>query len=1249
MRNFLKLLMTIAICHNDLTAQVTMANSARDITNNYFVVGKRFGSNLQQLAECSQTNTDDVYVCEDLYVAMNYSTQNVTPFFTYDYNGATYNLDIFRWRVDVFLYPNGTTPLTSYYFPNDGTSYPFTFRIDQPGYYGILLAAEIDGDNDGVFVPTSPVTPTSDFNGIFCVEVNSAGNVVPSLAEVNIQNHPSLEFTTTPNTAPCIDKTICFSTDADALTMQQYSYSLHYNTSGNPDDISIDNIICSNDCQQNFCYNFPDYGNYSMFMLSGTGFCYHELDVSVHPNLSSTVEPSVVSDCSNTSTVTQVSAVTTQGYPPYTYNWSNSAGIIGNQSNASLFMSNILEGVYEVTVTDNLGCQSIASFEVQANICCVNNSDYTISNISATELAIEKPFLFVDPFAIPLVLEPSPTNVDFTINNEFIVDKDLVINFANLQMGEDAHVTVLNGVSLTINQVTISSCGNMCQGITVLDGGSLEILNSNVADALLAVDIQANATYRFENSTFDNNLNGIFISGNANGNINDCQFTNSSGTLLPPHAGETSNKGIEVWANDGIDIGPGNVFDGLKTGISLWLTNATVTECTFQNLVTEPLNPLNTGIGIYAQGDLGIPGYTPSFTNYTLDVYGMGKDAATPNFSNLRTGIMLRNMSTKEIANNFMNGVAYGVRAQLCHGGNLNINENRFANVSNTGVLFTNNLGAEILIANNNLSGQKNSINPTGVHIAGFSGDASNLLIGLNRFDRFTYGVRMNKVTGDGMDIGSQGAHIWNNDFYSTLSSSANNIHLTACERISISENYIEGAPASTNVNPNSASGITNAKHNGVYLQSTANYWLRCNNFDNLSSAVYSFGSNPTGKDNITTNQMHRHYYGWNLRKFGLDGEVGPVGAQLTSNRNDFNEAPFNYTGQRVIYGYNNTSFQPYPIYVLQNGNDGVEGINVLNGIGSNNGNVPFFPPLVNAQVDNCYAVPEGDLQMLIDDETYYEETQAIEAINGYLAQTADPMFQEVVDFEAKRKVYRAIEQDTTLLQSSSTFTNFFNQARFQTIGKLNEIENELALLSDSTVLQDSVQVAAIRQSIRTKRESIVNYSMHETNEKEVLALYEEKVLNASDMFTAAEQQFIAGLAHQCPLVAGNGVYLARSLYSLFAEDNEFNDQTICDGYYKKEKQEQKWDDLLTTPTILIYPNPASQALRLNYFVPDNMGDEAVVRVTNVTGQVIKSIPLQQGSGVQIMDVSNFSVGLYFVELRIGDDLISTTKLSVTR
>lgn len=933
--------------------------------------------------------------------------------------------------------------------------------------------------------------------------------------------------------------------------------------------------------------------------------------------------------CNNTATIT---ATALQGYVIINYQWSNGQ----NTSNVTITQS----GNYTLTVTYASGCTATESIDVYFPQCCVGTIQAGVNG--------NQPLTFNDVLASQLISLFSgnviTTNSSVAINGTLTVDDELIfLDCPNIILGESAQITIENGATLSIQNSKLQACGNMWQGIHALTGSDIDISNGSIIqDAEKALFLEDIVNFYIGSSTFDNNLNSIFIlQPNGSGGtatIEGSTFSNTAGSLLPPHTSETSNKGIEVWANDGIDIGPGNIFDGLKTGISLWLTNATVTECTFQNLVTEPLNPLNTGIGIYAQGDLGIPGYTPPFTNYTLNVYGMGKDAATPNFSNLRTGIMLRNMNTKEIANNFMNGVAYGVRAQLCHGGNLNINENRFANVSNTGVLFTNNLGAQMLIANNNLSGQKTSINPTGVHIAGFGEKVSNLIVGLNRFDRFTYGVRMNKVTGNSMDIGGVGAHIWNNDFYSTLSSSANNIHLTACERISISENYIEGNPASINVNPNSASGITNAKHNGVYLQSTANYWLRCNNFDNLSSAVYSFGSNPTGRNNITTNLMHRHFYGWNLRKFGLDGEVGTVGTPQTGNRNDFNDGQSSYYNGVQIWGHNNSGISQNAIFTLAQ--DGLVAISGTNGIS------PFTPQAAQSPLGECEAVPEGDLQFLIDDETYYQETNALSVITGTLAQTADPMFQEVVDFEARRRLYKTLEQDTLLVQSSSTFSNFFNQARFQTIGKLNEIENELALLSDSTVLQDSVQVAAIRQSIRTKRESIANYSMHETNEKEVLAIYEEKVLNATDQFTAAEQQLIAGLAHQCPLVAGNGVYLARSLYSLFGEDNEFDDAVNCEGYYKKE-QTFEADRAGIEAQLRVFPNPAKEQTLVAYFVPATSAGIHSVSLKTIEGKEVFTQSILVGGSAITINLSGIASGLYFVELISNGAVLKTNKLTV--
>lgn len=134
-----------------------------------------------------------------------------------------------------------------------------------------------------------------------------------------------------------------------------------------------------------------------------------------------------------------------------------------------------------------------------------------------------------------------------------------------------------------------------------------------------------------------------------------------------------------------------------------------------------------------------------------------------------------------------------------------------------------------------------------------------------------------------------------------------------------------------------------------------------------------------------------------------------------------------------------------------------------------------------------------------------------------------------------------------------------------------------------------------------------------------------------------------------CPLVFGKSVYLARSLYSLFSEDNSFDDEAICDGYYKKEKPIQINNDLISVPILFVYPNPASNTTKLNFFVPQTVMGDVYVSMVNLQGETLMLFTLPKSSSTKVLDLSQFAAGVYFARLHIDHTIVTTQKLTVIK
>ncbi len=79
-----------------------------------------------------------------------------------------------------------------------------------------------------------------------------------------------------------------------------------------------------------------------------------------------------------------------------------------------------------------------------------------------------------------------------------------------------------------------------------------------------------------------------------------------------------------------------------------------------------------------------------------------------------------------------------------------------------------------------------------------------------------------------------------------------------------------------------------------------------------------------------------------------------------------------------------------------------------------------------------------------------------------------------------------------------------------------------------------------------------------------------------------------------------------------------------------------------------LYPNPATNFATCDYLFVKPYKSAKIV-VTSITGAIIKAIELKQMSGQYEIDLQSLNAGVYFIELRADDNLISVKKLVVNK
>ena len=79
-------------------------------------------------------------------------------------------------------------------------------------------------------------------------------------------------------------------------------------------------------------------------------------------------------------------------------------------------------------------------------------------------------------------------------------------------------------------------------------------------------------------------------------------------------------------------------------------------------------------------------------------------------------------------------------------------------------------------------------------------------------------------------------------------------------------------------------------------------------------------------------------------------------------------------------------------------------------------------------------------------------------------------------------------------------------------------------------------------------------------------------------------------------------------------------------------------------------PNPANRQTVIDYYLPQQIAGKAVINISNMNGQVVKSVPLTtQGKGQIVLDAAQLTAGTYNYALIVSGQLIDAKKLILTK
>ncbi len=960
--------------------------------------------------------------------------------------------------------------------------------------------------------------------------------------------------------------------------------------------------------------------------------------------------------------------------------WTNSSATTSlNNPNAV-----VTAGTYYIEYTLN-GCTDIEPVTVIINNCCTNGTQtFNYTNVAAMQ-AINGFTTNTNPVTV--------TGQTFSINGTFIVDQNLTLSDCNVFMGSNAKIVVNPFKTLDLEGSHLHGCGTLWNTIDVSPQAFINSNGSVLEDADSAIYIETRAQYQINSTVFNKNFIGMAIHySNAQDYINGSLFTcrdfttplnginnssniisdyvatnynfntacNCPNTLIDvPYVGNATRSWIGVEAiystlqigqilnGSNYTVAP-NIFDYLGYGIKLIYSNATVYNGVFENMVDEVAPPLCLqGGGLppcplyYYMSGTAIYGWGAASGGYTATVGGT--TANMPNtFHNFSKGVEIENYQNQYILNNTFNNTStvndcpgaswapsfgrYAVWITPANKNTININSNYIANCSQ-GIYLNRPYPTCINTISTIVDGNTITANGLGHSTVGiYIGDG---LVQVPHATPYTIFIQHNTITQTDICINARMvksalAILDNPELevkYGSCLNYGKGILAERCQFIQIQgNNYIHGE---------AITDITNIKYNGIEVINSPVSWVTCNTINHIGESMVFNNKSPLSV--LRNNKMSDGKYGFVLRTNGIVSQQGGpnyVPCDMWWALGDFgglNKAQTYADGTAGSADPNNAS----PLYCSalnqpsnflgvptnNQANSNPQGIAYTNGI-----HVLTNPPLYTF---DCALIPTvgsngihtRELLQLVSDTTQY------------------PVYQDEQQYHDKKYVYEQLDSANGYSPDSNmVLKNFYDSAKVATLGQLKEVEKNIKLGNFGTATSINASLSA-------------NNNI-EANNKMMNYYYLLRLNDSTYQYTSDDSATMYNIAMQCPSEAGDGVWLARVLLSYISNYwVDFEEQ--CEDQGKHLIHHNIPTKNILNSDFKLYPNPNDGTMTLEYKIIE-LGI-ANFRIYDISGRVVEEQVLNSENKSIIINAGELSAGVYYYEIKIGDNRIKTDRIIIIK
>jgi len=236
-----------------------------------------------------------------------------------------------------------------------------------------------------------------------------------------------------------------------------------------------------------------------------------------------------------------------------------------------------------------------------------------------------------------------------------------------------------------------------------------------------------------------------------------------------------------------------------------------------------------------------------------------------------------------------------------------------------------------------------------------------------------------------------------------------------------------------------------------------------------------------------------------------------------------------------------------------------------------------------------------------------------------------------------RRMLYDWLNRDSTIRVNNPILDSFYLSFHTREIEHLWIVDELVGQLTDSTIMESEQEWNDILSQARNENDGVASTELFAANEKWINNIYLNYLEAGLDTISQEEFEAIQTLAESCPYTEGSAVFKARGIYAMYVPGVDYDDMEICNnvGVYKGGKSLYDQENELlsgkinkfTAEDLMVYPNPASDILTLEYSLSEEIKGE--LTILDMLGNTVQNIKISSNLNKVTFNLNKLSAGIY--------------------